>query len=68
MFDNTSETICDDGNMYLNADSILTLTPKRLDFEVLLNSLKKQLNLPSIFVQKSNFVCLKEEVVGIVCH
>lgn len=35
IFDNTNKTICDDGNMYLNADSVLTLAPKGLDIEVL---------------------------------
>lgn len=66
MFNNANETICDDCNMYLNADSILIFSPKGLDLEVLLDPLEEQLNLPSVFVQKSNLFCFKEEVVGIV--
>ncbi len=37
MFDDANETVCDDGNMDLNADSILILAPKGLDLEVLLD-------------------------------
>ena len=67
IFNNTNETICDDGNMYLNADSVLTLAPKGLDLEVLLNPFKEHFNLPPVFVQKSNLTYFKEEIIGIVC-
>ena len=35
MFDDANETICDDGNMYLNTDSIFGFSPKGLDTEML---------------------------------
>ena len=37
MFDDGNETVCDDGNMNLNAHCIVALTPERLDLEVLLD-------------------------------
>ena len=41
MFDDANEAICDNGNMYLNTDSILRLSPKGLDAEMLLDPLEK---------------------------
>lgn len=41
MLNDTNEAICDDSDMYLNTISILTLTPKRLDLEMLLNLLEQ---------------------------
>ena len=37
VLNDTDETVCDDGNMNLNAHCIVALTPERLDLEVLLN-------------------------------
>ena len=66
MFDDTNEAICDDGNMYLNTDSILGLPPKGLDAKMLLDPLKEQLNLPPVFIKERNTLCFKIEVVCIV--
>ena len=52
MFDNANETICDDGNVYLNTDCILGFSPKGLDPEMLFNPLEKQLNLPPVFIKE----------------
>lgn len=41
MLNDTNEAICDDSDMYLNTISIFTLTPKRLDLEMLLNLLEQ---------------------------
>ena len=67
MFDDAHEAICDDGNMYLNADSILAFTPEGLNLEVLLDPFEEQLNLPSIFIKEGDFTCLEIEVISIVC-
>ena len=66
MFDDTNEAICDDGNMYLNTDSILAFTPKGLDAEMLLDPLEEQLNLPPIFIKERNILGFKIEIVGVV--
>lgn len=67
MFDDTHETICDDGNMYLNADCILTFTPEGLDLEVLLDPFEEQFNLPPVFIEECDFPCLEIEVIRIIC-
>ena len=41
MFDDTNEAICDDGNMYLNTNGILGLSPKGLDAKMLLDPLEE---------------------------
>ena len=66
MFDDTHEAICDDGNMYLNSDRILTFTPERLDLEVLFDPFEEQLNLPSVLIKECNFTCFEIEVIGVV--
>ena len=67
VFNDTNETVCDDGNMDLDTDSILALTPKGLDFEMLLDPFEEQLDLPSVFVKKCDFACFEIEVIRIVC-
>ena len=49
MFNDTNETVCDDGNMDLDTDRILALTPKGFDLEMLLDPFEEQLDLPSVF-------------------
>lgn len=67
MFNDTNETICDDGNMDLNTDGILTLAPKGLDSKMLLDPFEEQFDLPSVFIKERNFICLEIEVICIVC-
>ena len=68
MFDDTNEAICDDGNMYLNTDSILGFSPKGFDAEMLLDPLEEQLNLPPVFIKERNVFCFKIEVVCVICE
>ena len=66
MFDNANETICDDSNMYLNADGILGFSPKGFDPKMLFNPLKEQLDLPPVFIKERNVLGLKIEIVSVV--
>ena len=67
MFNDANETVCDDGNMDLDTDCILTLTPKGFDLEMLLDPFEEQLDLPSVFIKERDFACLEIEVIRIVC-
>jgi hypothetical protein len=60
------ETVCDDGNMDLNSHGIVTLSPERLDLEVLLDPFEKQLDLPSVFIKESDVLGCKIGVVRVV--
>ena len=40
MLNDTDEAVCDDGNVYLNADGVLRLAPEPLDLKMLLNPLE----------------------------
>lgn len=66
MFNDTNEAICDDGNMYLNTDSILRFSPKGLDAEKLLVPLEEQLDLAPVFVKECNILSPKTEIVRVV--
>ena len=66
VFDNADETVCDNGDMYLDTHRIFTCSPKRFDFKMLLNPFEEQLYLPSVFVKKSYVLCLKIEVVCVI--
>ena len=66
MLNDSDETICDDGNMNLNTHCIVAISPERLDPKMLLNPLEEKLNLPSVFIEKSDVLCCKIEVVRVV--
>ena len=68
MFDDANETICDNGNMYLETYCILRFSPKGLDAEMLLDPFEEQLNLPSVFIKERNVFCFKVEVVCVICE
>ena len=68
VFNNSNETVCDDGNMNLDTHGIVTLSPERLDSEVLLNPFEKQLDLPPVFIKESDVPGGKIEVVRVVCE
>lgn len=68
MFNDANETVCDDGNMYLNTDCILGFTPKGLDAEMLLDPLEEQLNLPPVFIKECNVFCIMVEIVCVICE
>lgn len=66
MFNNSDQTVGDDGHMYLYADCILGFSPKGFDTKMLLDPFEKQFDLPSVTVKKGNFFCFEIEVVGVV--
>lgn len=66
VLNDTDETVCDDGNMNLNAHCIVALTPERLDLEVLLNPFEEELDLPPVFIKESDVLGSKIEVVCVV--
>ena len=63
MLDNSHEAVCDNGNAYLYAYSILCCTPKPLYLEVLLKPFEEQFNEPSFLIKFSNI--LRRDVLGI---
>ena len=66
VLNDSDETVCDDGNMDLNTYRIVTLSPKGLDPEVLLDPFKEQFDLPPVFIKESNVLGCKIEVVRVV--
>lgn len=66
VLNDSDETVCNDGNMNLNTHSIVTLSPERLDSEVLFDPFEKQLDLPPIFIKEGNVLGRKIEVVCVV--
>ena len=65
MLDDGNEAVSDDGDVYLDADGVLGLTPESLDLEMLLDPLE-QLHLPPIFIKEGNVLGLEHEVVRVV--
>ena len=61
-----NETVRDDGDVYLNSHSVLRLSPKPLDLKMLLDPFEEELHLPSIFIEKGDFLRFEVEVVRIV--
>ena len=66
VFNDSDETVCDNGNMNLNTHCIVALSPERLNSEVLLDPFEKQLDLPPVFIKESDVFGSKIEVVRIV--
>ena len=66
VLNDSDETVCDDGNMNLNAHCIVALTPERLDLEVLLDPFEKEFDLPPVFIKKSDVLGGKVEIVRVV--
>ena len=66
VLDDGNEAVCDDGNVNLYADCILGLSPESFDLEVLLDPFEEQLHLPSIFIEKSDVLGCKIEIVRVV--
>ena len=66
VFNNSDETVGDDGDMYLYPDCIFRFSPKGFDTKMLLDPFKKKFNLPSIAVKKGNFFCFEVEVIGVI--
>ena len=51
------QTISNNGAVQLNFDSVLCMSPERLDLQVLFYPFEKQFYLPSVFVQQCYFIC-----------
>ena len=66
VLNDSDETVCDDGNMDLNAHRIVALSPERLNLEVLLDPLEEQFDLPPVFVKESDVLGCKIEVVRVI--
>lgn len=66
MLKDSDKTVCDDGNVNLNAYSIVALSPKKLDSEMLINPFEEQLHLPSISIKESDVLGCKIKVVRVV--
>ena len=66
MLNDSDKTVCDDGNVNLNAHSIVALSPKELDSEMLLNPFEEQLHLLSISIKESDVLGCKIKVVRVV--
>ena len=54
MLHNGNEAVGTDGRVNLYSDSVLGSSPELFDFEVLLEPLEEQLNLPTVLVEVSN--------------
>ena len=65
VLDDGNETVCDDCHVNLYADRILGLSPESFDLEVLLDPFEEQLHLPSIFIEKSDVLGCKIEIVRV---
>ena len=66
MLDNCNEAVCDDGDVNLYPDSILGITPERLDLEMLLDPFEEKFHLPAVSVKQGNVLACEIEVVGVV--
>ena len=66
VLNDSNETVCDDGNMDLNAHRVIALSPERLDSEVLLDPFEEQFHLPPIFIKEGNVLGSKIEVVRVI--
>ena len=64
MLDNSHETVCCDCRIYLDSNSILSVTPKELNPEMQFYPAKEQLHLPSFLVKQGNVFGLKLDIVG----
>ena len=66
VLDDGNEAVCDDGNVNLYADCILGLSPESFDLEMLFDPFEEQLHLPSIFIEKSDVLGCKIEIIRVV--
>ena len=66
VLDDCNETVRDDGDVNLYSDSILGVTPERLDLKVLFDPLEKEFHLPTVAVKQRDILGLEIEVVGVV--
>ena len=63
---NCNSTICDDCDISLYSNSIFRIPSKRLNTQMSIHPLEEGFHSSSIFIQKSNILSLKKEIIGIV--
>ena len=66
VLDDCNEAVCDDGDVNLYPDSILGITPERLDLEMLFDPFEEKFHLPAVAVKQGNVLACEIEVVGVV--
>jgi len=66
VLDDGNEAVGDDGNVNLYTNSIFGFSPESFDLEVLLDPFEKQLHLPPVFIEESDILGFKIEVVRVV--
>jgi hypothetical protein len=64
VFDNGYKTICSNRRVNLNSDGIFSNTPEGFYVQMLLDPVKEQFQLPSVFIKQGNMSSLDCEVVG----
>ena len=64
VLDDGDQAICDDGDIYLDADSILRRSPEGVDAEMRLYPFEETLDQPAVFIKESDGLGLEREVVG----
>lgn len=68
VLDNSNETVCSDRNIYLYPDCCFRVSPESCHPQVLFYPFEKQLDLPTIFIEKDNLFCSQIKIVGIECE
>jgi len=66
LFDDSNDAIGDDGNMNLDANSILGFTPKGFDTQMLFDPFEKKFDLPPIAIKQGYMLGWQVEVVCVV--
>ena len=66
MLNDSDEAVGDNGDVDLNTHRIVTLSPERLNLEVLFDPFEEQLDLPPVFVKECDVLASKVEVVRVV--
>ena len=63
MLKDGDQAVCDDGDIYLDADGVFRRSPERVDPEVRLQPLEKALDQPAILIEEGDGLGLEGEVV-----
>ncbi len=67
VFDNCNEAVGCDRHIYLYPDCCLRVSPESCHPKVLFYPFEKQLDLPTIFIEKDNLFCCQIKIIGIEC-
>ena len=66
VLDDGNEAVGDNGNVNLYAHSVFGFSPETLDLKMLFDPFEKQFHLPSVFIEESDVLGCKIEVVRVV--